>query len=167
MTSSGEVEPVQYDRILKRRVFIGTAMVSILGTAFGMFEIIMGSFLIWRSDSVLGLYDQTGWRFDNLVAGDGKISFVLGTLAFIGLVLGFALRRRAFYALTAACSLLVFVLSIYELVFLFTRSGVVSPGAGVYMLVGGSVVGILCGIGGYFMLEEIEKEAGDSTPVPA
>lgn len=137
-----------------RRVVIGTAVIALLGTVFGMLQIVGGSFVAWRSDSVLGLYIESGWNFNNLVAGDGKISVVLGTVGFVAIVLGAALHRKAFFAVTFACSLVVFAISIYELVFLFTRSGVVSPGAGVYMLIAGSLVGILAGIGGYFMLSE-------------
>lgn len=142
------------------RVARGTVIISVLGTFFGMLQVVGGSFMIWRSDPVLGLYSETGWNFHNLVAGDGKISMVLGTVAFLGLVLGAVLRRKVFYAVTFACSLVLLALSVYELVFLFTRSGVVSPGAGVYMLLGGSVVGVLAGLGGYFMIAEkiVERE---------
>lgn len=158
MGSSKESVAVRAGNPVARRVAIGTAVISALGIFLGMLQVVGGSFVTWRSDSVLSLYSVTGWSFNNLVAGDGRISVVLGTIGFLGLVLGAALRRKAFYAVAFACSLVLFALSIYELVFLFTASGVVSPGAGVYMLVGGSVAGILCSVGGYFMLEESGEE---------
>jgi len=136
------------------RVRIGTTVISALGVVFGMFLVVAGSFVTWRADTVLGLYSVGGWDFQNIVAGDGRVSVVLGCLGFAGFVLGAVLRRRAFYALGFSCSVILLALSVYELVFLLTRSGVVSAGTGVYMLLGGSVVGVLCGIGGYFMVSE-------------
>jgi hypothetical protein len=139
-------------------------VISFLGIVFGTLLIVGGSFMTWRADSVLHLYSQTGWRFHNIVAGDGKISVALGTVCFIGLVFGALLRSRAPYAVSVVCSALLLALSIYELVFISTRTGVVSPGSGVFMLAGGSVVAVLCSLGGYFMVGE--KAGAGGRPVP-
>jgi hypothetical protein len=134
------------------RVVIGTVVITLLGMVFGMALIAAGSFMTWRSDSVLGLYSQSGWSFDNIVSGDGKISFVLALIGFTVLVLGGALRRRAFYGISFLCLLAILALDVYELIFLWTRPGVVSPGTGLYALLGGCVAGLLCSLGGYFMV---------------
>ena len=134
------------------RVVIGTTVISALGISFGMGLVIAGSFMTWRSYSVLGLYNRTGWHFDNIVSGDGKISLILGLICFISFILGAALRRRAFYGVSFFCSLAILALDVYELIFLWTRPGVVSPGSGLYAILGGCVAGILCSLGGYLML---------------
>jgi hypothetical protein len=134
------------------RVGIGTTVISALGISFGMGVVIAGSFMTWRSDSVLGLYNRTGWHFDNIVSGDGKISLILGLICFISFILGAALRRRTFYGVSFFCSLAILALDVYELIFLWTRPGVVSPGSGLYAILGGCVAGILCSLGGYLML---------------
>ena len=152
------------------RVVIGTAIISVLGMVFGMAVIVGGSFMTWRSDSILGLYSQSGWSFDNIVSGDGKISFVLALIGFTVLVLGVALRRREFYVIAFLCSLAILALDVYEMVFLWTRPGVVSPGAGLFALLGGCVAGMLCSLGGYSMVgtrhtgaEEITVDENAST----
>lgn len=134
------------------RVGIGTIVISALGISFGMGVVIAGSFMTWRSDSVLGLYNRTGWHFDNIVSGDGKISLILGLICFISFILGAALRHRTFYGVSFFCSLAILALDVYELIFLWTRPGVVSPGSGLYAILGGCVAGILCSLGGYLML---------------
>jgi hypothetical protein len=134
------------------RVVIGAAVISALGIVFGMAVIVGGSFMTWKADSVLGLYSQTGWRFSNIVPGDGKITFILALAGFAALVLGGALRRSAFYGVSLLCTAAVLALDVYEIIFLSTRTGVVSPGSGLYALLGGCVVGILCSLGGYFMV---------------
>lgn len=135
------------------RVVIGTTVISLIGISFGMGVVIAGSFMTWRSDSVLGFYSRTGWHFDNIVSGDGKILLILGLICFTSFILGGALRRRAFYGVAFFCSLTILALDLYELIFLWTRPGVVSPGSGLYATLGGSVAGILCGLGGYLMLD--------------
>jgi hypothetical protein len=134
------------------RVVIGTTVISVLGISFGMAVVIGASFMTWRSDSILGLYNRTGWHFNNIVSGDGKISLILGLICFSSFILGGALRRRAFYGVSFFCSLAILALDVYELIFLWTRPGVVSPGSGLYAILGGCVVGILCSLGGYLML---------------
>lgn len=135
------------------RITVGSAVISLLGIVFGMVVIVGGTFMTWRSDMVLGLFTSTGWSFSNILsAGDGKISLALGVIGFVSLLLGGALRNRWFYCLALASSVLVLGLFVYELVFIATRTGVVSPGTGLYMLLGGGMVGVLCSLGGYFMV---------------
>jgi hypothetical protein len=134
------------------RVVIGAAVISALGMVFGMALIVGGSFMTWKADSVLGLYSQTGWRLSNIAPGDGKITFALALAGFASLALGGALRRRVFYGVSLLCTAAVLALDVYEIIFLSTRPGVTSPGSGLYALLGGCVVGILCSLGGYFMV---------------
>jgi hypothetical protein len=134
------------------RVIIGTTVISLLGASFGMAVVLLGSFMTWRSDPVLGLYSRNGWHFDNIISGDGKISVILGLICLISFILGAALHRRVFYGVSLFCSLTILALFVYELIFLLTIPGVVSPGSGLYTMLGGCVAGILCSLGGYLML---------------
>lgn len=149
-----------------RRLSIGSLVISCLGIVFGTVLIIAGSELTWRSDRVLGLYNQSGWRFNNIVSGDGKITMALGILMTIGLVLGFLLRSRVAYAVALASDLAVMALAIYELIFLVTRRGIVSPGNGLYMVIGGTVAGGLCALGGYLMMTETGRGTDDLVESP-
>jgi len=121
---------------------------------FGSCLIVAGSALTWRSDSILGLYNQSGWRYTNLVHGDGKITMALGVLMAVTLILGVVLQNRAAYAVALAADILIGAFALYELINLFAASGVVSPGNGLYMVLGGSVAGFLCCLGGYLMMSE-------------
>jgi len=149
------------EEAMSRRVAIGCAVSSVLGTFFGTLLIVGGSFMTWRADNVLGLYASTGWSLDNLINGDGKITFALGVLGFIGLVLGAILSSRAMYGLSVACCIVLLVFTIYELVFLSTRTGVVTPGSGIYMILGGLVACVLCSLGGYFLVSENSPDVDD------
>jgi len=137
-----------------RRVIIGSTVISGLGITFGSCLIVAGSALTWRSDRILGLYNQSGWRYTNLVHGDGKITMALGVLMAVTLILGVVLQNRAAYAVALAADILIGAFALYELINLFAASGVVSPGNGLYMVLGGSVAGFLCCLGGYLMMSE-------------
>jgi len=142
-----------------RRVIIGSTVISLLGMTFGSCLIVAGSELTWRSDRILGLYNQSGWRYANLVRGDGKITMVLGALMAVALILGVVLQSRAAYAVALAADILIGGLALYEVINLFAASGVVSPGNGLYMVLGGSVAGFLCCLGGYLMMSERRAQA--------
>lgn len=135
------------------RVKIGAPLISILGVIFGVSLIIGGSFMTWRSDTILDLFNRTGWRFQNLLtAGDGKLSLALGIAILVAILLGGALRNRWLYAATLGLTSVVIILFLYELIFLMTRPGVVSPGTGLFALLGGSIITIMCALGGYLMV---------------
>lgn len=153
-----EVEKKDAEATHSRRVKIGTFIISILGIAFGVVWIVLGSLVTWRSDPVLGIYSQSGIEYGNLVGGEGWITLALGSLGFIMLVLGFILRRKFTYGAAVICAVILFVHSIYELISLSTQSGVVGPGAGIYMIMGGSVTLFFCGMGGYLMVGEKESQ---------
>jgi hypothetical protein len=145
-----------------RQVLIGSSVMSLLGLTLGSTLIIVGSCLTWRSDRVLGLYNQSGWNFSNLISGDGRITLALGVLMTICFILGAVLQSRVAYALAVAADLAVVGLAVYELIFLFTRQGVIGPGNGLYMVVGGSVAGFLCALGGYLMMTETRRPTASS-----
>lgn len=134
------------------RAAIGAAVVSFLGIVFGSTLMVLGSFLTWRSDQVLGLFSLSGWRFSNIIAGDGKISLGLGAVTFVCLVVAGLGKNRVAYAVSFVASVAVAALALYELVYILTRAGIVVPGTGPYTLLGGGVVGILCSLGGFFMV---------------
>ncbi len=140
-----------------RRLSIGLLVISGLGLVFGAGLIISGSMLTWRSDRVLGLYSRSGWVFDNILAGDGKVTMALGALMAAGIVLGFLLRNKWAFAVALAADLAVMALAVYELVFLVTRPGIVGPGNGLYMVLGGTVAGGLCALGAYLMMAETPR----------
>jgi hypothetical protein len=137
-----------------RKLTIGSIVISGLGVLFGSCLIIAGSELTWRSDRVLGFYNQSGWSFRNLVHGDGKITMALGIVIAIGLILGALLKSRHAYAVGLGADLLVMALCVYELIFLSTRNGIIGAGNGLYMVLGGTVAGGLCCLGGYLMMKE-------------
>lgn len=145
-----------------RRVLIGSIVVSLLGITWGSGLIIIGSCLTWRSDRVLGLYSESGWSFNNLVHGDGRITIVLGIVIAVGMLLGVAFRSRIAYAVALATDLLVACVVIYELIFIASRQGVVSPGSGLYMALGATVAGGLCALSGYLMMTETMREAHEA-----
>jgi hypothetical protein len=148
-----------------RRLTTGSIVMSGLGIAFGSFLIIAGSELTWRSDRVLGFYNQSGWSFHNIVHGDGKITMALGIVIAIGLVLGALLKSWQAYGVALAADLLVMALCVYELVYLSTRQGIVGAGNGLYMVLGGTIAGALCSLGGYLMMKEsLDGGAGADVP---
>jgi hypothetical protein len=129
-------------------------MASILGIAFGMGLIVGGSLMIWRSDGVLGLYNQSGWNYANIFTGDGKVTFVIGVMGFACLVLGAVAKRRVFYGLSVLLSMAAFSFITYELIKLIANTGIVGPGNGIYMVFGGCVPAFMCSLTGYLMLGE-------------
>lgn len=151
-----------------RRVLIGSSVISLLGVTFGSCLIVAGSALTWRSDRILGLYNQSGWSYRHVVSGDGKITLVLGSVMAISLVLGVVLQSRAAYAIACGADVLVAAFTLYELIYLFTGQGVVSPGNGLYMVLGGSVAGFLCSLGGYLMMTEkhLQNHENEGAVVP-
>lgn len=141
------------------RVIIGSTVISALGLSFGSSLIIVGSLLTWRADNTLGLYSRSGWSFDNLIHGDGKITLALGGIMALGLLAGLVFQSRAGYAVALWSDLAVAALALYELIYLFSRQGIVSPGPGLYMVIGGSVAGFLASLGGYRMMKESQLPA--------
>ena len=154
MSQDGAAKPAS-----RRRVIIGSAVISLLGITFGSCLIVAGSALTWRSDRILGLYNQTGWKYSNIAAGDGKITFALGALMAVALVAGVIFQSRSLYAIALGADILIAGFTIYELIFLGAASGIVSPGNGLYMVLGGSVAGFLCCLGGYLMMTETRAQA--------
>lgn len=150
--------PADDTEILHRRVIIGTLVISTLGVSFGMGIIMGGSFTAWKADPVLGIYNQSGWNLYGLIPGDGKLTFAIGIVGLLAFVLGATLRKKVFYAVALGCSIAVLAMFAFELVFLYTRPGVVTAGGGVYILLGGGVVGVLCSVGGYYMVRVEQEE---------
>jgi hypothetical protein len=144
-----------------RRLRIGATVISFLGLSFGGSLAVCGSVFRWRSDTALGLFNQSGWQYDNLVAGDGKITLALGALMAMGLIIGAVFLNRWAYAVAITSASLLLAASIYELVSLVSAPGLTGPGHGVYMVLGGGVAGLLCSLGGYLMTSE-----GDVAPRP-
>jgi len=137
-----------------RQLIIGSLVISALGIVFGSGLIVSGSELTWQSDHVLGLFSQSGWTFANVIHGDGKITMGLGVLIALGLILGVVFQSKTAYGIALAADIAVGAFSLYELIYLFTRQGVVSPGNGLFMVLGGSIAGFLCCLGGYLMMSE-------------
>ena len=154
VANNGGAKPASH-----RRVIIGSAVISLLGITFGSCLIVAGSALTWRSDRIIGLYNQSGWKYTNIVHGDGKITMALGALMAVTLILGVLLQSRIAYAVALAADICIGVFALYELINLFAASGVVSPGNGLYMVLGGSIAGFLCCLGGYLMMTETKAEA--------
>ncbi|HEY5526262.1 MAG TPA: hypothetical protein VIK02_01615 [Candidatus Anoxymicrobiaceae bacterium] len=145
-----------------RRLVIGSSVISLLGITFGSCLIVAGSALTWRSDHILGIYNQSGWKFTNIAGGDGKITMALGALMAVGFILGVVLQNKVPYLIALVADIIVGALSLYELIYLFTRQGVIGPGSGLYMVLGGSIAGGLCALGGYLMMAE--SRADDEEP---
>jgi hypothetical protein len=147
-----------------RRLIIGSSVISLLGITFGSGLIVAGSELTWRSDHILGIYNQSGWKFSNIASGDGKITMALGALMAVGFILGVLLQHKVPYGIALVADIIVGALSIYELIYLFTRTGVVGPGSGLYMVLGGSIAGFLCALGGYLMMAEKPVDGKEPEP---
>lgn len=136
------------------RVRIAAAVTSSLGIVFGMSVIVLGSFLTWRCDRALGLFNQSGLQFANLISGDGKISLVLGSAGVVSLLLGMLLLHRVFYTVAIAISVAALLLATYETIYLVTRPGITGPGLGIQLLYGGGVAAFFCSLCGYHLLEK-------------
>ncbi len=149
---------------METRVRVATIVTSALGIAMAVSMMIVGCFLTWRSDSVLGLYTESGWHYANLVSGDGKILLVLGAICFIFLVLGAWRGRRAFFGIVFVCSVMALLLSSYEIFYLMTRPGITGPGTGLYIAFVASFAGILAGQCGYSLLKSEPKAQETSRP---
>jgi hypothetical protein len=158
-----EVEGAEWS---SSRTVIGSSVISVLGIVFGSSLIVSGSALTWKSDHILGIYNQSGWSFHNVISGDGKVTMALGALMAIGFVLGVVLQSRAAYAVACVADILVAAFALYEVIFMMTRQGVVGPGNGLYMVLGGSVAGFLCALGGYLMMAERHRERHPGAEVP-
>lgn len=140
------------------KVWVGSAVVTFLGLSFAVSLTVLGSLLNWRSDSVLGLYDQSGWSFHNIVSGDGKLTLALGILMALGFFIGLLAQSRAGYLLAVFSSSLLLALSIYELIHVGTTHGITGPGHGLYLVLGGGVSGIMLAFCGYSMMAERHGE---------
>ena len=138
---------------VETKVRVATIVNSALGIAVAVSMMIAGCFLTWRSDSVLGLYAESGWNYANLVSGDGKILLALGVTCFIFLVLGAWRGKRAFFGIVFVCSVTALLLSSCEIIFLLTRPGITGPGTGLYIALIASVAGMLAGQCGYSLLK--------------
>lgn len=141
-------------RVDSTKVWIGSTVITCLGLSFGSGLIVLGSLLKWRSDGVLGLYNVSGWRYHNVVSGDGKITMALGILMAIGLLAGLLAQNKYAFIVSAVGGGLVMGFSIYEIIYAATRPGITGPGHGLYMVLGGGVAGFLCSLGGYLMMAE-------------
>lgn len=156
MESSGLAAPGPSETTATR-VLVGGIVISFLGISFGMALVIAGSFLTWKSDPVLGLFGQSGMHVVNLTGSDGIISLVLGCIGLPALVLGAVLKQKYFYLVALVCSILLLVFSAYEVMFMATRTGVVGPGHGLYLIMGAGVAAFLCSLGGYLMMSANDK----------
>lgn len=136
------------------RVWVGSAVVTFLGLLVGSTLATAGSVTRWRSDSVLGLYNQTGWRYENLVRGDGRITAALAVAVALFLLVGLLAQSRVAYMAATVAAALLLALSVYELIYISTRPGITGPGAGIYMVLGGAVAAVLSSLGGYLMMAE-------------
>ena len=147
-------------------VWIGSMVITCLGVAFGLTLTVLGSLFRWRSDGILGLYDLSGWRYHNLIKGDGKLTLALGVLAALFLVIGLLAQNRVFYMAAACAFAAALFLSIYELIYIATRPGITGAGTGLYMVLGGAVAGLMCSLGGYLMMVERRRQAGAQSSPP-
>jgi hypothetical protein len=140
------------------KVWIGSTVTVCLGLVFGSALVLSGSALRWRSDSVLGLYNQSGWRFDNIINGDGKITLALGIVFTVAILCGLVMQSRVLFLVAFAASVFTLGLSIYEIIYVATRQGITGPGHGLYMVLGAGAAGSLCSLGGYLMMAERRNE---------
>jgi hypothetical protein len=134
------------------RVRAGTIVTGTLGVVLVVPFMTLGCFITWRSDRVLGLYQQTGWEYSNLVQGDGKIALALAVTCFICLVLGACLAKKSLFLVVLGCSVAAIALATYEIIFISTRPGITGPGTGLYTVLGAGVMGVLIGLCGYSIL---------------
>lgn len=134
-------------------VSFGAMATSLIGIILGMSFVILGSFLTWQSDEVLGVFTRSGWVFDNIVGGDGKIAFFAGVACIMLFAAGWLFKNRASYAAAAVLSLFFLVFSIYELIVINGRSSLFGTGVGVYLLGLGGVIGLFSSACGFFILK--------------
>ena len=142
------------------RVWVGSTVMTCLGLILGAAVMIAGSLLRWRADAVLALYNRSGWQFDNIIRGDGKMTFAMGALIAACLLAGLLAQRRAPFMAGVAIAAVSGGLAAYEIIYIATRPGITGPGRGLYMVLAGSGAAFLCSLGGYLMMTERRKEAG-------
>lgn len=143
-------------RKIQKRVFVGLTIFVILGFFLGFTLVLSGSFLEWQSDYALGIYKKSGFEYQNILAGDGKISLAVGILGIFLFAFAFGLRSRKLYKLTVACSVLLALFAIYEAVTILLKPGIIGIGFGLYMVLGGSIIVFLCSLGSALMLSQEE-----------
>ncbi len=141
------------------RVWVGSTVMTCLGLILGAGVMIAGSLLRWRSDAVLALYNRSGWQFENIIRGDGKITFAMGALVAACLVAGLLAQNRVPFMAGVAVSAVSLGFSAYEIIYIASRPGITGPGRGLYMVLAGSGAAFLCSLGGYLMMTERRKEA--------
>jgi hypothetical protein len=148
-------------------IWIGSTVITFLGLLFGTNLMILGSLFRWRSDSVLGLYNVSGWRYDHLIGGDGRITLALGALVAAFLLVGLLAQNRAAFMGAVIASAASLSLALYEVIYIATRPGITGPGTGLYMVIGGGVAGLMCSLGGYLMMVERHRQSSASDTDPA
>lgn len=131
----------------------GAMATSLIGICLGMSVVIAGSFFTWQADKVLGVFSRSGWHFDNLVAGDGKITLTAGIICLVFLGAGAVFKNRTSYALAIVFSVFCLVFSIYELIVINSKSALLGTGPGVYLVGLGGVIGLLSSICGFFIVK--------------
>ncbi|MBN1289891.1 MAG: hypothetical protein JXA49_09680 [Actinobacteria bacterium] len=136
-----------------RMASFGAMATSLIGIILGMSIVILGSFLTWQSDEVLGIFNRSGWAFNNVINGDGRITFILGIVCLIFLALGWLLKSRVSYGVAALLSFFFLAFSIYELAVINYRSSLLGTGLGIYLLGLGGVIGFLSSLCGVFIVK--------------
>jgi len=143
---------------IKSKEFISGLITSLLGLIFGMSLVITGSLLTWRSDPVLNIFKLSGIQFHGLTNSDGTITLVLGIVGLIALLSGAIFHNSLHYTLALTCSIVTVLLSLSEICFVLAGSGIVTPGHGLYMILGGAIVGVFTSLCGYSISREKPKK---------
>lgn len=136
------------------KIYIGSTVLAVPGMLFGSGMLVSGSLLEWRADRVLGIYGRGGWSFSNLTPGDGRLTLAAGVILAVLMTAGLLLQDKHVYAVAVATSVSCLGLAIYEIAFVATRPGITGVANGLYLVLGGSVVSLMCALGSYVMMAE-------------
>ncbi len=145
---------------LEKRALYGISIGATLAIVFGSFLVIAGSITTWADDPVLGLLSKKGIEFRGISPSDGIITLVLGALSFAGLAAVIISKSKRIARIPVAIFAILFIFSLFEILNLLPARGILSPGRGIYMILGGSVAGFLCSLSCYNIIADSISRQG-------
>ncbi len=145
------------EAVVVKRASNGVAVGSALAFVFGSILVITGSLMSWANDPVLGLLSKKGTGFQGITPSDGLVTLVLGILSAISLAIVFVSKRKLIALIPVLAFSITLVLAVVNIIIVSGR-GILSPGRGIYMVLGGSVAGMLCSMSCYQIIADFTRD---------
>lgn len=146
------------DKVIEKRAKNGIVVGSILAFIFGSVLVISGSLTFWAYDPVLGLMSKKGLDFQGITPSDGLATLILGGISAVSLAALLISKRKSVALIPVSAFSLTLFLSVVNILTFISGRGILSPGRGIYMVMGGSVAGILCSLSCYQIIVDLTRD---------